>query len=390
MTAAAPYSAVAAPVTAREVFLVGNSTDALGGVTSWTHQLARLLTGRGHRVHVVGVTGSGGPSAETPYPVTTLTRRQPPPALPGGLRATADPVLRLRGRVRREVRRRQARRLTELFRAARPGAVVIVTQVWAMEWVTLADTAGLTVIGMSHESFDTCRRSSRFARVQRLYRDVDRMLVLTREDADAWIRQGMQHTGFLPNPVPFLPAADGPREEKAVVALGRLSDEKGVDMLLETWARVAPRHPDWELRVHGSGEEEERLRAQCTALGLDGSVRWCGSTDDVQGALRAGSLFVQSSRGEGFPLALMEAMAVGLPCCAFDCAPGVREIVRDGEDGLLAAPGHVEALAGHLDRLMADDALRARMGEQARRNVRRFAPEAVLDRWEELFAFLER
>ncbi len=381
----------AGPATVREVFLVGNSTDALGGVTSWTHQLARLLTGRGHRVHVVGVTGTGVRSGtSSAYPTTTLTHTRPAPSLPGGLRGRADPVLRLRRRARREQMRRQARSLTDLFRAARPGGIVVVTQVWAMEWVALADTAGLTVLGMSHESFDTCRHSSRFARVQRLYRDVDRMLVLTREDADSWIRQGMQNTGFLPNPVPFLPRGTGPRADKAVIALGRLSDEKGVDMLLESWARLAPRHPDWVLRVYGAGEDEQQLRAQCTALGLDGSVRWCGSTDDVQGALRGGSLFVQSSRGEGFPLALMEAMAVGLPCCAFDCAPGVREIVRDGEDGLLAPPGHVDALAGCLDRLMSDGGLRDRMGEQARRNVRRFAPEAVVDRWEELFAFLER
>jgi glycosyltransferase involved in cell wall biosynthesis len=379
----------AAPTTTRDVFLVGNSTDEVGGVTSWTRRLAGLLAARGHRVHVVGVTATGA-GAPPPWPTTTLTRTRLAPPLPGGLRGRVDPVLRLRGRARHEARSRQARQLTALFRAARPGGVVIVTQVWAMEWVALADTAGLTVVGMSHESFDTCRRSSRFARVRRLYRDVDRMIVLTREDADAWIRQGMQNTGFLPNPVPFLPADDGPRTARAVVALGRLSDEKGVDMLLESWARLAPRHPDWHLRVFGSGEDEEPLRAQCTALGLDGSVHWCGSTDDVQGALRSGSVFVQSSRGEGFPLSLMEAMAVGLPCCAFDCAPGVREIVRDGEDGLLAPPGHTDALAACLDRLMTDDGLRARMGEQARRNVRRFAPEAVVDRWEELFAFLER
>jgi glycosyltransferase involved in cell wall biosynthesis len=381
----------ATAVTTRDVFLVGNSTDALGGVTSWTHQFARLLTARGHRVHVVGVTATGArETAGLPYAITTLTRVQPAPPLPGGLRGRVDPVLRVRRRARRALMRKQAGRLTTLLRDARPGAVVVVTQVWAMEWVALADTAGLTVVGMSHESYAACRGSSRFARVRRLYRDVDRMLVLTREDADLWVRQGMQNTGHLPNPVPFLPAVGGPREEKAVIALGRLADEKGVDMLLDCWALLAPRHPDWVLRVYGDGEDEERLRARCTSLGLDGSVEWRGGTGDVEGALRGGSVFVQSSRGEGFPLALMEAMAVGLPCCAFDCAPGVREIVRDGEDGLLAPPGHVDTLAERLDRLMTDRRLRDRMGEQARRNVRRFAPEAVVDRWEELFAFLER
>lgn len=89
--------------------------------------------------------------------------------------------------------------------------------------------------------------------------------------------------------------------------------------------------------MYGTGEDEAELRTLCTALGLDGSVDWRGRTDDVPGALADSSVFVQSSRGEGFPLALLEAMASGVPCAAFDCAPGVREIIRDGEDGLLAA-----------------------------------------------------
>jgi glycosyltransferase involved in cell wall biosynthesis len=361
---------------ARDVFLVSNSVDETGGVTSWSHHLARLLTGRGHRVHVIGIATPEDPHdlGELPYPTTRLYAGQPPPP----------------GRAREASRRTRADVLTGLFRAARPGGVVIVTQVWAMEWVTLADTTGLTVIGMSHESFEASRRSSRFRRVLRYYRDVDRMLVLTREDADLWIGEGLNNVSYLPNAVPWPPRTPSPRTGKAVLSIGRLSDEKGVDMLLDTWAEVAPRHPDWTLLVHGSGEDEELLRKQCTALGLDGSVSWRGRTDDVPGALRAGSVFALSSRAEGFPLALMEAMAMGVPCVAFDCAPGVREIVRDGEDGLLAAPGNTGELARRLDLLMTDKSLRDRMGDAAGRNIRRYATEEILDRWEALFAFLER
>lgn len=86
----------------------------------------------------------------------------------------------------------------------------------------------------------------------------------------------------------------------------------------------------------------------------------------------------------------MEAMAAGVPCAAFDCAPGVREIVRDGEDGLLAAPGHTVELAQRLDTLMSDPALRDRMGDLARENVQRFTTDRVVHMWEELFRFLER
>jgi glycosyltransferase involved in cell wall biosynthesis len=286
--------------------------------------------------------------------------------------------------------RERAAKLTALLRAARPGAVVIVTQVWAMEWVALADTTGLTVIGMSHESFEYSKATSRFGRVQRYYKDVDRMLALTREDADRWIGQGMNNASFMPNPLPFMPDVPSPRTENVVVSVGRLHDQKGIDMLLDTWAEVAPHHPEWRLRIYGSGEDEEILKKQCTALGLDASVEWMGRTSDVPGALRGGSVFVLSSRGEGFPLALMEAMATGLPCAAFDCAPGVHEIVHDGEDGLLAALGNTGELARRLDTLMSDKELRDTMGEAARANIQRYTTEEIVRRWEELFAFLER
>ncbi|MEU6278640.1 glycosyltransferase [Streptomyces populi] len=377
----------------RDIFFVSNSVDELGGVTSWSHQMARLFTERGHRVHVVGVTEPAVPQelGDVPYPTTTLYDVHPPKVRPArGLGGRLDLAARRLRAERAAGMREKAAELTALFRTARPGGVVIVTQVWAMEWVELADTGGLTVIGMSHESFEYCRKTSRFRRVLEHYRDVDRMLALTREDADLWIREGLDNASFMPNPLPFVPEVPSPRTGNAVVSVGRLSDQKGIDMLLDAWAEVAPLHPGWRLRIHGSGEDEEILRKQCTALGLDGSVDWMGRTNDVPGALRDGSVFVLSSRGEGFPLALMEAMATGLPCAAFDCAPGVREIVRDGEDGLLATLGNTGELARRLDTLMSDKALRDSMGEAARANIQRFTTDEVVRRWEELFAFLER
>jgi glycosyltransferase involved in cell wall biosynthesis len=268
--------------------------------------------------------------------------------------------------------------------------MIVVTQVWAMEWVALADTAGHPVIGMTHESFETARKSSRFARVKRYYKDVDRLLALTREDADRWAVEGMNNVGFMPNPLPLVPGTPSPRTEKVVASIGRLSHEKGVDLLLDAWAEAAPKQPGWTLRIYGRGEAEAQLRQQCAELGLEDSVDFAGQTDDVPGALRASSVFVQSSRGEGFPLVLLEAMATGVPCVAFDCAPGVREIVTHEEDGLLARPGNTSELARHLVRLMSDEHLRDTMGDQALRSVHRFDPDVITRRWEALFDFLER
>ncbi|WP_330296378.1 glycosyltransferase [Streptomyces sp. NBC_00503] len=380
----------------RDVFLVSNSVDELGGVTTWSHQMARLFSDRGHRVHVVGIT----PVAEElrqklpaalPYATTTLYETHPAAARGlSGIKGRLNAPERRRQAARRATMQAKADRFGDLLRAARPGGVVIVTQIWAMEWVALADTKGFTVIGMSHESFEASQKSSRARRVRRYYPEVDRMLVLTPEDADLWIRSGMNNVASMPNPLPFMPASPAPRTEKVVASVGRLSFEKGVDLLLDAWADAAPLHPDWTLRIYGAGAEEPSLRVHACGLGVEDSVEWMGSTDDVLGALTGASVFAQASRAEGFPITLLEAMAAGLPVAAFDCAPGVREIVTHGEDGLLARLGNTMELAGQLDRLMSDRALRDRLGDTAFRDVQRYSSADITDRWEELFSFLER
>ncbi|MEC4571817.1 glycosyltransferase [Streptomyces virginiae] len=380
----------------RDIFIVSNSVDEIGGVTTWSHQMARLFTERGHRVHIVGI----APVAEEirqrlpqdlPYETTTLYDAHPPAVRRlRGIKGRLNAPERRRQAARRAQMRVQADRLSELLRGARPGGVVIVTQVWAMEWVALADTKGLSVVGMSHESFEASQKSTRGERVRRHYREVDRLLVLTAEDADLWIRAGMENVASLPNPIPFMPDTPAPRTSKVVASVGRLAFEKGVDLLLDAWADAAPHHPDWVLRIYGAGVEEAALRAHCTGLGIDDSVEWMGSTDDVLGALRGASVFAQASRAEGFPITLLEAMAAGVPVAAFDCAPGVREIVEHGEDGLLARLGNTMELAGHLHALMSDGELRDRLGDNAFHAVKRYSSAEITDRWEELFSFLER
>ncbi|MFE4872910.1 glycosyltransferase [Streptomyces sp. NPDC056682] len=378
----------------RDIFFVSNAVNELGGVTTWSHQMARLFVERGNTVHVIGITP---PTVEheldddLPYATTTLYDVHPPSGgRSGGLKGRLNVAEHRRRAARTAGMHEQAAKMTRLFQQARPGAIVIVTQVWAMEWVALADTSGVTVIGMTHESYETCRKSSRFGRVKRFYQDVDRMLALTREDADLWALQRLDNVGFMPNPLPFFPEVPSPRTEKHVVSIGRLHEEKGTDLLLDAWSEVAPVHPDWTLRIYGSGSDEQALRKQCTELGLDGSVEWMGRTDDPAGALRDGSVFTLASRGEGFPLSLMEAMATGVPCVAFDVAPGIHEIIRDGEDGLLAPPGNTHVFARRLGSLIADQELRDRLGEAARENIQRYRTEEIVRRWESLFDLLQR
>jgi glycosyltransferase involved in cell wall biosynthesis len=377
----------------RDIFIVCNHIVGFGGVPRWAHSMGAFFAERGHRVHLVGLQyieprRDYGP--DLPYQMTTL-HDTPVAALwqPQGLGHLN--VSRRWAQRRREASVQAAyRKLSDMFQAARPGAVVIVGQVWAMEWVARANTTGLHVIGMNHESYEAARRSTRYGRVRRWYADVDRFLVLTDEDADAWARDGMSNVAAMPNPLMITPTTLPSLDEKTVLTVGRLHHCKGIDMLLETWAAVSRTYPDWQLKVFGSGPDRDKLHALATELGLDPDAIFQNFTNDLDSALSASSIFVLPSRDEGFPIAIMEAMAYGLPTVAFECAPGVRELLGDEEAGLLAPTGDVPALTAALERLMKDRDLRVRLGGTAKESVRRFLPEKVVDRWEELFAFLER
>jgi glycosyltransferase involved in cell wall biosynthesis len=375
----------------REIFIVCNSVDEMGGLTRWAHHMAGLFSAAGHPVHIIGVTPATAKAdygRDLPYKTTTLYAEHPASKwAPRHLHDRLNFAAKRRESHREADRYEAAARMSRIFRLAKPDAVIIVAQVWAMEWVALADTNGLPVIGMSHESYAASKASSRYRRVKRYYGPAARMLVLTREDADLWARDGMPNAGFMPNPSPLDPREDVTPggTEKVVVSLGRLSYEKGYDLLLEAWAKAAPEHPDWSLRIFGTGDQGKALREQAVRLGLTGSVDFAGQTDDVPAALVQGSVFALASRAEGFPMSLMEAMASGLPSVAFDCAPGVREVVTEGEDGFLVTTGNTDRFAEKLTLLMGDADLRATMGFDALENVRRFSGAAVVSRWERLF-----
>jgi glycosyltransferase involved in cell wall biosynthesis len=384
---------VRAVAESRDIFLVCNSVDELGGLVQWAHSMARLFTERGHRVRLIGVepaTERRDYGSDLPYPMITLHAEHLPKRRKTEGLSGLNPANRWHQRRRDAIQNEGVQRLNALLRESRPGGVVIAAQIWAGEWVAAADTTGLLVIGMSHESFEATKNSTRYDRVRKYYEDMDIHLALTNADADAWARAWMTNVGAMPNPLMIVPRTLPSLDEKTVVTLGRLSHEKGIDMLFEAWATVGPQYPDWKLKVYGAGPEEKRLRAQASALGLDPGILQ-GKTNDIDAALSASSIYVLPSRQEGFPVAAMEAMAYGLPTVAFDCAPGIRELIDDEvSGGLVVTPGNVPGLAAGLERLIKDRDLRVRLGEAGQQAVRRFSPDSIVDRWEALFKLLER
>lgn len=216
----------------------------------------------------------------------------------------------------------------------------------------------------------------------------DRFVVLTHEDSRYWGNQ--PHIAVIPNAQTFACDAPAPLEAKTVVAVGRLTYQKGFDLLLQAWAEVYRRVSGWQLAIVGDGELRSALSAQAESLGLAGCVTFVPATKDVVAVYRDASVLAMSSRYEGFGMVLLEAQTVGLPVVSFACKCGPSEIVNDGVDGYLVAPGDVDAMADRLVRLMQDSALRRRMGARAFANAARFSTDAVMKQWMALFDSLKK
>jgi len=216
--------------------------------------------------------------------------------------------------------------------------------------------------------------------VQRL----DKLVVLTNDDKLQWERT---HSNILhiPNPNPLHNETTATLVEKRVISIGRLDAQKGYDMLVEAWALVGVRHPGWVLDIFGTGEWKQMLTDRIVELNMVGKINLCGLTTDVVSKYLDSSIYVMSSRYEGFGMVLIEAMSCGLPIVSFDCEYGPGEIITDGVEGFLVTPNNIQQLADKICQLIENEPLRKQMGVQAHKSVSRYAIENIMPQWIDLF-----
>ncbi|KAB8193126.1 glycosyltransferase [Nonomuraea phyllanthi] len=193
----------------------------------------------------------------------------------------------------------------------------------------------------------------------------------------------------IPNAVHKVEQEPSRQVNPIVIAAGRLVPQKGFDLLIEAFAQVAPEHPDWRLRIFGTGPRRGELAGLVEQHGLGGHVELPGRTDRLDRELTAASVYALSSRFEGLPMVMIEAMTHALPVVAYDCPTGPRDVLTDGVDGVLVPPRDVNALAAALNRVIGDRGLRVRMGQAAAKASKAYAPELVMPLWENLFRTLQ-
>ena len=220
-----------------------------------------------------------------------------------------------------------------------------------------------------------------------LYPSASAIVVLT-EKVRGWSQRLFPRvrTRVIPNPVPGnLPSpSNSPRS--MILAVGRLEPEKGFDSLIDAFSQIAARHPDWRLRILGEGQERQRLEQRISALGLVDRVEMPGRRHDVLNQLAEAGIFVLSSRFEGFPNALVEALACGRAGVSTNCSSGPSDLIEHEQNGLLVPVGDSEALAAAMERLLVDPALRVRLGQAALQIRDRLSISVVMRKWNDVLS----
>lgn len=286
--------------------------------------------------------------------------------------------------------------LREAIVNLRPRAIISFIDVTNIRTLLATQGLGLPVIISEHCDPYHNNLGAGWEGLRRLSYPQAKYLTVLTEEAVTYFSGFMDgRVRVMPNPIPaaFRPAygeTEIPRKtSRTLVAMGRLAYEKGFDLLLQAFALIAKRQPEWCLQIWGEGQLRSQLEHCASALGLTERVQFCGFTKYPFEVMRQADLFVVPSRCEGFSNVLAEAMACGLAVVSFDCPSGPRHIVRDGIDGILVPPQDVPALAATLERLMMDEAERRRLAANAPRAVERFGMEKVMSLWEQLVAELD-
>lgn len=211
-----------------------------------------------------------------------------------------------------------------------------------------------------------------------------RFVVLTRSNVEEW--NGAKNTNIIviPNPLSFESVEKSSLRNKNVIAVGTHNYNKGYDMLLEIWSNIEKVYTDWKLEIYGKQDQNKISEKLSEDLNLK-NVHFFEPVSDIQNKYKDSSVMVMTSRSEGFGMVLVEAMECGVPCIAFDCPSGPRDIIDDKEDGILVPLYDNLGFTSSLTQLISNFELRSRLGTQAKKNVKRFSQDSIVKQWDGLF-----
>ncbi|MEE2023033.1 glycosyltransferase family 4 protein [Alkalimonas mucilaginosa] len=283
------------------------------------------------------------------------------------------------------------RKLRAYLRTNQINCLITVESMLAIYAVPAVWNLKLNHIVWEHFNYhvDLGRRSRRIARHLAALR-ADNIVTLTERDKQFWLAESFcfASVSAISNPLTFDVSNELANiNSKSFLSVGRLVDQKGYDLLIKAWSIVIKVHPEWKLNIVGNGERRDDLTVQIEKLNLSGSVNLIPATKEIDIYYKNASAYVMSSRYEGFPMVLLEAMCFGLPIVSFDCNTGPGEMIEHGITGWLSNAEDVQSLAESMITAINsfnDPEFYACMSNSSLRKATEFNVESFITKWEKI------
>lgn len=349
------------------VFLIQDITTK-GGTERTTCCVADALRKRGHEVSVVSVFRN--------EPKPHYSADDVPFVYLSNASYTAE-----KGPIRRICQManqiRNARRCTQLQKAD----IIICQKILAS---TLAFLSGFRHKSIATEHFTYSMYTPTIHKIRHfIYSKMRAVVTLTEKDKALYRQEHIKEVYCIPNMVSVTPLPYTGTDSHRILSIGRLTSQKGYDLLLEAIKGIADRMGDYYVEIYGDGEERGKLEAQCRQMGLENKVRFCGFTDSIEQVYASSAFYVMSSRFEGFPMVLLEAAASGLPIVSFDCPEGPAVLLENG-GGIIVERENTKALGEAILTMIDHPEIVKQFRSQLTKVTAPYSPERIGEQWERL------
>lgn len=252
--------------------------------------------------------------------------------------------------------------------------------------IIISKLLGIKVIASEHSNYKfELKKPSNWFIKRLIYKMTDYLMVLTNRDEKEYYGKFIKNIVVMPNPLPLTPVnyTNEYHREKIILAVGNVArwNTKGFDNLLSIFANIQNRIPEYKLVIAGGGDPTH-LKQICSELNIENKVEFLGEVADIEHYMQKASVFALTSRFEGLPMVLIEAMSQGLPCVAYECFTGPSEIITNGKDGILVNDQNKEDFGQELIYLLKDKEKQLSLSKEALLKVKKYDANAILDKWE--------
>lgn len=378
----------------KKVVIMANNPDAVGGITTFVNTIAPGFRDAGYEVELVTVEHMHSDGEYLLDPSfkhrVGVASSMPAKRSFARIRDYFNPRVHRNIRLYRKLQEQACKNLADMYQEWGRDTVLIITQVYGAEHllsggVNLNTNSGPYVIGMYHGSFEGAAKGLDVMRCTKNFKHVDKMFCLTAYDAEQFRKVGFTNVDYIHNPVNIEPSKPVRIKENLVVSLGRYHPEKSLHYLINAWGEIAKKYPDWSLELYGGGGEWKRLQKLIDTLDIHENTKLMGKTTDINGVLSRASINALSSQREGLPIAIVEAARFNVPTVAFDCAPGISELIIDGKTGIITPRNNSHLLAEGIESLIVGSKKRLAMGKAASDDSMKYKTASIIRQWEQVF-----